>query len=279
MSNKKFIMPVQIVKVLVKKDSLSALRGVALYAASAISFLSASFIVNNYLANVKKDDVFVSYNPLSSAFFIPMVIISVYLALVSAASISRERNEGTLEVLFYGPVSYFSYIAGKYINGMLNYLVVVGFFFLYFLGISSLTNLGFSYALVETIVMSIFSVSCIISFGLFISSFTKRIRTSIIWLLGMFLLFLGIQLSHTMLLGMSEASMPSVLIYFEKSLSIVSRYIIGWLSPFSYMDRGTEAISLGNIKLYGMNIIYCVIYSLVLLGFSMFILNKKGVKG
>lgn len=275
----KITLPIHTVKVLAKRDLFSALRGSGLYVVSSVLFLSVAFIVKNYLDSIKKNDVFISHNPLSSAFFIPMVIVSVYLALVSAASISREKDQGTLEVLFYGPVSYFSYIIGKYINGMLNYLVVVGFFFIYFLGISNLTNLGFSYRLVEAIFMSIFSVSCVISFGLLISSFTRRIRSSILWLVGIFLLFLGIQLSHTILLGMPETTMSSVLVYFEKSLSMISKYVIGWLSPFSYVNRGMEAVSLSDLKLYGMNIIYCIIYSIVLLSLSMFILEKKGIKG
>lgn len=275
----KITLPIHTVKVLVKRDLFSALRGSGLYVVSSVLFLSVAFIVKNYLDSIKKNDVFVSHNPLSSAFFIPMVIVSVYLALVSAASISREKDQGTLEVLFYGPVSYFSYIIGKYINGMLNYLVVVGFFFIYFLGISNLTNLGFSYRLVEAIFMSIFSVSCVISFGLLISSFTRRIRSSILWVVGIFLLFLGIQLSHTILLGMPETTMSSALVYFEKSLSMIYKYVIGWLSPFSYVDRGMEAVSLSDLKLYGMNIISCIIYSIVLLSLSMFILEKKGIKG
>ena len=275
----KITLPIHTVKVLVKRDLFSALRGSGLYVVSSVLFLSAAFIVKNYLDSIKKNDVFVSHNPLSSAFSIPMVIVSVYLALVSAASISREKDQGTLEVLFYGPVSYFSYVIGKYINGMLNYLVVVVFFFIYFLGISNLTNLGFSYRLVEAIFMSLFSVSCVISFGLLISSFTRRIRSSILWLVGILLLFLGIQLSHTILLGMPETTMSSVLVYFEKSLSMISRYVIGWLSPFSYVTRGMEAVSMGDLKSYGMNIIYCIIYSVVSLSLSMFILEKKGVRG
>ncbi|MBE0477694.1 ABC transporter permease subunit [Candidatus Aerophobetes bacterium] len=278
MSDEKFILSMYVVRTLARRDFYSSLRGLGLYITTSVSFIVASFILKNYLESIAKSEVFASLNPLNSVFFLPMVILSVYLALISAVSISRERNEGTLEVLFYGPVSYSSYILSKYVNSMLNYVVGVAFFLAYFFGIAFITNLGFSYTLVGAILMSIFSISCVVSFGLFISSFTTRVRTSVIWLAGIFLLFLGIQLLHTVLLGIPEETMFPLMVYFEKSFSFVSRYIIGWLSPFYYMDRGLEAVSLGDPYLYGMNIVYCIIYSAVLVGISIFVLEKRGVR-
>jgi len=40
-----------------------------------------------------------------------------------------------------------------------------------------------------------------------------------------------------------------------------------------------DAISLGNPWLYTMNIIYCVIYSAILLVLSTLVLERKGVRG
>ena len=220
----------------------------------------------------------ISADPLNYPLFISTIIISFYLALLSAISISREKDQGTLEVLFYGPVSSSSYILGKYIKNILTYFVVVLFFLVYFWGVSLLTNLGFSSRLGKAIVTSIFSLSCVISFGLFISSLTKKMRNSIIWLIGIFILFLAVGIGQTILLGMPQGEVSSALTYLTDTLSLVSRGT-NWISPFSYLSRGIDAISLDNNLLWGLNILYSIIYSAILLVLSICILKRKGVRG
>jgi len=264
--------------VLAKRDLISTLHSWGIYIATFISFLASSFILKNYLDSIRENNISISTDPLNYPLFISVVIVSFYLAILSAISISREKDRGTLEVLFYGPISCPSFILAKYIKNMLTYLIVAGFFFIYFLGVSGLTNLGFSYGLIEAMGFSIFFVSCMISFGLLISSLTEKVRNSILWLVGIFLAFLAIQISHTILLSIPEENMSSPLIYLESTLSVISKGI-GWISPFSYLARGMDAISLGNLRIYGLNIVYCIIYSLVLLIFSVIIFEKKGVRG
>ncbi|MBC7189351.1 ABC transporter permease, partial [Candidatus Aerophobetes bacterium] len=194
------------IKVLVKREILASLYGWGFYVAIFISLFVSSFIVKNFLGGIKGDDIFISSYPLNFPLFVSVVIISLYLVIISAVSISREREQGTLEVLFYGPVSSFSFLFGKYLTDMFLYLIILGFFAIYFLGVSFLTNLGFTPALVKAFFLSIFLASCMISFGLFISSVTGRVRSSIVWLIGILLAFLAIWFFQSMLRGIpSEA--------------------------------------------------------------------------
>lgn len=278
MAQKGLSLSIQTIKALSKRDLYSTLRSWGIYIVAFLSFIASSFILKNYLDSIQADDILISADPLNYPLFISVIIISFYLAILSAISISREKDQGTLEVLFYGPVSSLTYILGKYIKDILTYLVMVVFFLVYFWGVSLLTNLGFSYGLLKTILVSIFSVSCIVSFGLFISSITGKMRNSIIWLVGILALFLAIQIGQTILLGMPEENMSPVLIYLGDTLSVVSRGI-NWISPFSYLTRGIDSIYLGNTLLYGLNILYSLVYSAILLLLSIFILKKKGVKG
>jgi len=278
MAQKELSLSLHAVKALSKRDLYSTLRSWGIYVAAFLSFLASSFILKNYLDSIKEDDIFISTSPLNYPLFISVVIISFYLAILSAISISREKDQGTLEVLFYGPVSYPAYILGKYLKDVLTYLVMLVLFAAYFWGVSFLSNLGFSYGLVKILLTSIFSVSCIVSFGLFISSLTGRIRSSIIWLIGILILFLAVQVGYTILLGMPEESLSPVLTYLGNTLSIISR-VVNWISPFSYLTRGIDAVSLGNAFLYGLNILYSIIYSAILLSLSIFILKRKGVRG
>lgn len=278
MNQGEFSLSGRTINVLARKDLVSTLRSWGIYIATFISFLVSSFILKNYLDSIRENNISISSDPLNYPLFISVVIVSFYLAILSAISISREKDQGTLEVLFYGSINCPSFILAKYIKNMLTYLIMIGFFFVYFLGVSGLTDLGFSYGLIEAMGFSIFFASCMISFGLLISSLTERVRSSILWLVGIFLAFLAIQISHTVLLGIPEENMSSPLIYLENTLSVISKGI-GWISPFSYLTRGMDAISLGNLKIYGLNIAYCIVYSLILLIFSIIIFKKKGVRG
>jgi ABC-type transport system involved in multi-copper enzyme maturation permease subunit len=220
MAQKGFSLSIQTIKALSKRDLYSTLRSWGIYIVAFLSFIASSFILKNYLDSIQADDILISADPLNYPLFISVIIISFYLAILSAISISREKDQGTLEVLFYGPVSCLTYILGKYIKDILTYLVMVVFFLVYFWGVSLLTNLGFSYGLLKTILVSIFSVSCIVSFGLFISCLTGKMRNSIIWLVGILALFLAIQIGQTILLGMPEENMSPVLTYLGDTLSL-----------------------------------------------------------
>ncbi len=278
MAQKGFSLSIQTIKALSKRDLYSTLRSWGIYIVAFLSFIASSFILKNYLDSIQTDNILISADPLNYPLFISVIIISFYLAILSAISISREKDQGTLEVLFYGPVSSLTYILGKYIKDILTYLVMVIFFLVYFWGVSLLTNLGFSYGLLKTILVSIFSVSCIVSFGLFISSLTGKMRNSIIWLVGILALFLAVQVGQTILFGIPEENMSPVLTYLGDTLSVVSQGI-NWISPFSYLTRGIDAVYLDNTLLYGINILYSIVYSAILLSLSIFILKRKGVKG
>ena len=273
-----FTLPGHTIKALVRRDFYSITKGWGPYAAAAVSFLASSFLLKNYLGTMKMDDIMVSADPLNFPLLISLVVVSFYLAIVSTISISREKDQGTLEVLFYGPVNSSSYLVSKYLADMFVYLLLAGLLVVYFLAVSLVTNIAVSWSLVKAIIMSVFSASCIICFSLFVSSFTSKMRSSIIWLVAILLLFLAIQSSHNILLSLSEEAVSPVLVYLRNTLSLFSG-ILDWVSPFSLLDRGMESISIGNPKLYVMNVVFALVYSVVFLLASMLVLERKGVRG
>jgi len=103
-------------------------------------------------------------------------------------------------------------------------------------------------------------------------------RTSIIWLVGILLVFLAVQVFHTMLVNLEEEALSSSLLYLRRTLEMLS-YGTGWISPFSYLNRGMQSIAIGSMLLYGMSILYSLVYSFVLLVSSVLILEAKGVRG
>ncbi len=279
MSKKKVFLSTKTIKVLTKRDLVSALHGWGIYVVTVISFLLSSFFLGRYLGGIREDNILISTDPLRDFLFFPsVIIISFYLTILSSVSVSRERDQGTLEILFYGPVSSLAFIIAKYLKEMLTYLIIVVFFFAYFWGVSGLTNLGFSYGLAKAIFLSIFLVSCWISFGLFISSLTSRVRNSILWVVGVFLALWALYFGQGLLLSLSTEEMPAFLSYIGGAVSFIYQ-AVWWISPLSYLSRGMDAVNVGSIWLYGMSILYSIIYSVVLIILSIFILKRKGVRG
>ena len=273
-----FLISGHTIRVLTVRDLLSTIKGWGPYIAATISFLVSSFFIKNYLAALKENDILISSDPLNFPLMVSLIVVSLYLAIFSTVSVSREKDQGTLEVLFYGPVSCGSFLLAKYLSDMLIFLFVIGFLILYFLALTVLTNLGLSRNLVEAIIFSIFSASCVISFSMFISSFTSKIRSSIIWLVTILFILLALEVSHSMLLRFPEESLSDLLIYLRDGLRIA---IMGteWVSPFSILMKGMESISLGNHGLYALNVLHAVVYTFLFLILSVVVMERKGVRG
>jgi len=266
------------IKALTRRDFFSMLNGWGLYSAATISFLASSFLANNYLKAIWSNNYQISSDPLISPLFISIIVVSFYLAIISASSISRERDHGTLEVLFYGPVDSVSFLVAKYIKDILVYLVIVVFFFIYFTVVFKITRIDFSWQLMKTIFYSILLVSCVISFSLFISSLTSKMRTSIILLIGILVAFLVIQLFHSMLLNMDEENLSTSIIFLRKGLGIISQ-VTRWISPFAGFMSSKKFMGIGTIQPYGMGVLYSIVYSFIFLFLSVQILERKGVRG
>ncbi|HPU08675.1 MAG TPA: ABC transporter permease subunit [Candidatus Atribacteria bacterium] len=265
-------------KTLFKRDFLYTLYSWGYYAAIFASFLVSSFILKNFVDGIREEDILVSAYPLHQPLYITLVIISIYLVIVSAISISREREQGTLEVLFYGPVTAGNFLWSKYFKDLLLGIIALGFTAVYFYLVSYFTNLGFTIGLIKALFMGIFLISCVVSFGLFISSLTGRIRSSVITLLAILGAFLAIQLAYGALLGLGEEATISLpLLYLRQTLSYIFQGI-NWISPFAFLSRGLDAVVLESWSLYLANIAYCLIYSLIFIVLSIFTMNRRGVK-
>ena len=273
-----FLISGRVVRVLTVRDLLSTIKGWGPYIAATISFLVSSFLIKNYLTTLKENDILISSDPLNFPLMVSLIVVSLYLAIYSTVSVSREKDQGTLEVLFYGPVNCGSFLLAKYLADILVFLFVVGFLILYFLALSVLTNLGLSWNLVEAIILSIFSASCVISFSMFISSFTSKTRSSIIWLVTILFVLLALEVSHSILLRLPEESLSDLLVYLRDGLRIAIT-VTEWISPFSILMKGMESIGLGNLGLYALNVLHATVYTLIFLILSAVVMERKGVRG
>jgi ABC-type transport system involved in multi-copper enzyme maturation permease subunit len=263
--------------VLAKRELRSTLYGAGIYLAILIAQIISSIVLQNYHGAIAQDRMFITASPLAYPLFIATVVCALYLALVSVTSISRDKDMQTLEVLFYGPVDHTAYVLSKYLKGLLSYVFIILFLAVYFLVVSMASNLGLSMKFLSVILLSFFLSSCVITFGIFVSTLAESVRTSVLLFLGIVGALIAIHMSHGVLIGMEETNLTPSLAYLRNTLSILYGGV-KWVSPFYHVNQGMEAVSLGNMGKYLLSGGFSIIYSGVALTVSVLVLRQKGVR-
>jgi len=266
------------IKVAAKREIRSTLYGVGLYVVLSLIFLAASYVfVNSTLRLVADAGILAHANPITSPLFISMGLAAAYLGLCSSLAIARDRDLGTMEVLFYGPVDAVSYILGKYFHQLLVYLVVLLFSLVNFWGVSLATNVGFSSDIVGIMLLSIFLTSCMVSFGILLSVSSRRMIVSVVLFLGLVLFFLIFSVVHSWVMGIAGQNLTTTMVYVRVILDNANQFI-KWISPVDYYLRGMNAVFRKDPSGYAVSVISSLVYTGVLLALSVWMFKRKGVR-
>lgn len=261
-----------------RRDLRSMVLGLGIYIVLSLSLLASALILRNYLNFIDESGLLVLSDPFRLPFFIVTLLFSLFLALSSVTTIAREKDQGTLEVLFYGPMDCFSYILGKYLAQISSYLVAAAIYVCCFALYAGLTNLIFPLSMTWVIVLSVLTISAIIAFGMFLSTLTGTARAALLLLLGVVLLFVVIQAGHELLANVSSQDRYYNPILFLKNVFSFLNRVANWLSPFSYLNQGMNAVRRGDGTPYLVMLLVSAIYAVVFLGLSMVTLERKGVR-
>ncbi len=262
--------------VLLKKELKSVFFGWEFYSTVCIVFLVSSFVLKNIIAHVQSSGIRIGSDLLAFPYLVAVFVPMVYTSLSSVISVVKEKNEGTLEVLFFGPVGFISYLTGKYLKELLTYGGVVIFIVIYFFFVSYLTNLELSIQFVQIIIASFLLASCLISLGIFISTLSTGITKAILLFALIVLGFSGVQVLHQLLLNLSLVTGSTALGYFQESIGIISE-VVGWVSPLFYFLRSYDAVYLQALGPYSLYLGLSAIYSFFFLFCARFMLKHKGV--
>src|SRR5579871_6043973 len=109
-------------KVLQWRDLRAIVFGPGMYVALAMGAVAALIIVSNDLDAIASSHILILSDAFSMPFFASATIAMFYLALASVTAVAREKDQGTLEVLFYGPVDHCAYILSKHLAQVVVYL-------------------------------------------------------------------------------------------------------------------------------------------------------------
>ncbi len=277
MHGQKILSQLQIAWFIALRGIRSSLIGFGLYGAIFTGSVIAVLAIGINIGAFKENGILIASNPLNFPLYIVMVLSAVYLSITASLSVSRERDKGTLEVLFYGPVEANSFIFGKYLEQIGIYLLMLVIYGLEFIGFGMATHFGFYGNAMVAMVLSIVPISGIIVFGILLSVITKKVRTSTLYLITLLFLFLMIQFGDAVINGINLENLPPALVYLKSFLSF-SANVLSWVSPFSYLSREWTALQVYDASESIVITLESFLYSGIVLALAIWRFKAKGVK-
>lgn len=261
-----------------RRDLRSMLLGYGVYLVLSLALLAGVLLLGNYLNFVDENGLLV----LSGAFNLPLFAIiflsAIFLALSSVATIARERDQGTMEALFYGPIDAIAYVLGKFLAQMATYLVMVAIYALCFIIYASFTNFTFPWSLGWVVLLSIWVTANVVTFGIFVSAWSSRVRTALLLFLSVVLVLVVIQFGQELLATIPlEGGYYNPVQLLQAALGALNE-IISWLSPFSYLMQGMEAVRRQSSSTYLLVLAVSTFFSLLFFILSIVVLERKGVR-
>ncbi len=261
-----------------KRDLRLALFGPVLHVVTTSSIVIAIVIIRNYLNYIRSNGIYPMPDLFSFPFRWAIITIGVYLAFSTVVTISRERESGIMELLFYGPVDHIAYVVGKYMAQVTLYLMILALYSVCFLIFSWMAHVQISASFSFMILMSVFTGGYLIAIGIFVSSVSGSVRNATLVFLAIVivaLLLQGVQSWLSNITPESDYYNPVLLLQQVVSWTQIA---LTWLSPFSYLNHGVNEMLRGNMKAFVGTIALAISFCLIFLASSVLGLKFRGVR-
>lgn len=232
---------------MIRLDLLSTLTALAPYAVVAVAAALAGFVLQNDLHRVQEDGLLVIGDPFAVSLYGGVLLLAVYLAASAAMAVAREREQGTVELLSYGPVSSLSYLLAKLTSHVLQYAFLLVLLLGSYLLLAVVTGLHLRGTTLLAIALSIGPAAAAVTLGLVVAALVRRVRPTIFAVLGLALGAVGLQVAREVLVRLPapEFHVNPVLVLRWAAFAVSS--ITQWLLPFGYVDRELSVMLRGDL--------------------------------
>ena len=262
--------------VIARREAMAAMRGVAGYVALSVAILAAAWMLLVELRALEgagiivREDVF--RVPLAAA----MLVLSLFLAVWAAVSAARDRENGTLEVLFYAPVDELSYLLGKITGLVAAYAIAMPVLFLALSLLAVVTGFALTPDILPRLVLSIIPAAEVVGFGLLLSVGTDGVRSALLLLIGAAALLLGVTIGYRMVLLIPVEDPSSPVLPLRDALAALNSGV-SWLSPFASFERILESVATGAWRTALIGVVVAVLYTGFMVALAALWLRRRGV--
>ncbi len=260
------------------REARGLLLGTGPSAVLSVALLVGALLARNHLEFAAQSGLLIHPGPFDLPLLLGLQVAALFLALSAATTIARERDRGTLEVLFYGPMNTASYVLGEFLGhavayGFLGVGLLAGFVVL-----ATVSGFIFAAALVPVVLLSVASASATIAIGLALSATARTVRTAVVGLLALAGGFTAVGLVHAYLASVPlEGRYYHPLLFLKNAMVLLSR-LSEALWPPAHLERGMTAALQGQWRLYAAAVAASAVLGLVMLTAAAFLLGRRGVR-
>jgi hypothetical protein len=269
------------IKVIMDRVSQTRFWGWGIFITMTVSLAFSSVLLVNYSRFTDTNLITVEKQPLTAPILLSVILVSLYLSLTISLNVSREYNNNTIEMLFYGPVDEPAYMLGNFLAQVRVFLISL-VVTLIWLNLSSwLLNLAFRLDMFAMLVASIFMCGQLVAFGLLLAAWGGKRRNTLVYFLLIIILIGGIQAGDLIVATLVQIQNPTdidPLVVVRNVLSGISN-LIAWISPYSQLNNAFEAILENSTGGFLGTLGLMFIEMFLMLAGSIFLLRKKGVRG
>ena len=261
-----------------RREAVAALTGVGVYLATSMAAAAATWLLLVEVRAVQTAGVLVPADPFRTPLDAALLVLALYFAVHVAVSTARDRESGTLEVLFYGPVDELTYVCGKTLGLLAAYIVALPLLALSLFLLSALSGFAISARLGLGLVASVVPAAMVVSFGLLLAVGTSRVRSAILLLGAATLVLLGGTTAYSIVLMVPIDNPSSPVLALRDALENLNS-VLRWISPFSYLERiVAEGVAIGGWRAATAGIGGALIATAAMTSFAALLLRHRGVQ-
>jgi len=275
---RRWALPLTIVRALVRVDLVTSVSALPPYVVVGGIAAMTGFILKNDLYRVEHDGLLVLAEPFGLPVYLGTLLLSVFQAVSAAITVARDREQGAIELLFYGPVSSQTYMVAKLGAHIVLYLwltVLVGVCDLLFMAVTGLRVGG---TVVWAVILSVGTAAAAISLALAVAAVIRRLRAVVLAVLGLTTLSIGLQVVVEVLARVPTSEFHVSPVQVMRVTALTLSAVTGWVLPFAYFNRGLSALLRGDALSYLGTLGACGAYAMAMLGAAWIGLDRTGAR-
>jgi ABC-type transport system involved in multi-copper enzyme maturation permease subunit len=258
------------------REAKAAMRGMGCYIALTLALVAATWMLLVDVRAVQAAGLLVLADPFRPSATVAILVLALFFAVSAAVSAARDRESGTLEVLFYGPVDEITYVLGKAGGLLVAYLAALPLLLASLALLSWISGFKLTPAILVSIVLSVVPVAEIIGFGILLSIGLGRVRSAVLLLVGIVALLLGIEVAYGMVLLVPISDPASPVLPLRDALAALTT-AASWISPFAWLERVVEGAMAGAWRDALASLAAALAYTVLMIGLAAFWLRRRGV--
>jgi ABC-type transport system involved in multi-copper enzyme maturation permease subunit len=264
-----------VIRLMMEQSLRSVGMGWGAYVVWALGFTGVLLVFRNTLGVIRTGYATVLSEPLVIPVAGMAVVIGLFMAFLAGLSIARERELGTLETLFYGPIHYRDYILGKILGYWAAYGIVMIVFLLVCTGLAWVVHLTFSPLLLLIGLFTVCVAVSLVGWGVLAAAIMNSVRGTLFFLLGLMIIFLGLPLGSELLTSAVSSQTSLNLIVLRDSFEALTN-IISLFSPIAYLLNGIDTLMRASRLEFLQYLAFTIVYGTATIVLATWLFRRKG---